>query len=302
MSLLNYCKSRVCVKTLDLLFSSGNIKLECFSKYNEILVLFMEEIINKKPKYPIKTLLNMSQVLDCFINENKPMKLSDLEEKLDLYPSTIHRILDTLRFLDFIDHLDNSEYQLGIKCLELGMSKLSQIELIKEASPFLGRLAMESNENVYLGVLFDGFVIFQAKKEVQRAVKIDTHIGTRAYAHSTSLGKILLSSLCKDERDKIYKKIGFPKLAKNTITDQDLFEKEIIKVKQEGFATDDEENEDDIRCVAAPIRNHTGNVIAALSISGPSYRFDLEKQNLLIEKVIEYSKIISQKMGYTLNT
>lgn len=259
-----------------------------------------EIIINKKPKYPIKVLLNMSSVLDCFIEENNPLKLTDLEEKLDIYPSTIHRILDTLRYLGYIEHVTDSEkYQLGIKCLELGMSKLSQIEIIKEASSYLDKLSLESNENVYLGILYDGFVIYQAKKEAPRRVKVVTHVGTRAHVHCTALGKALIAFLDKVEREKIYKKIGLPKLTKNTITDKDLFEKEITKVRQQGFAIDDEENEYDIKCIAAPIRDYSGKVIAAISISGPSYRFDIERQSQLKNKILKYSQSISKKMGYT---
>lgn len=258
-----------------------------------------EIIINKKPKYPIKVLLNMSRVLDCFIQGNKPLQLADLEKKLDIYPSAIHRILDTLRYLDYIEHIPYSDkYQLGIKCLELGMSKLSQIEIIKEASPYLDELSKEFKENVYLGVLFDGFVIYQAKKEALRRVQIVTHVGTRAYAHCTALGKALIAFLDKDEREKIYKKIGFPKLTKNTITDKELFEKEVKKVRQQGFAIDDEENEYDIRCIAAPIRDYSGTVISAISISGPSYRFDIERRSQLKNEILKYSQIISKKLGY----
>jgi len=255
--------------------------------------------IKKKAKYPIKVLLNLSSVLDCFIQENKPLQLTDLKRKLDIYPSTIHRILDTLRYLGYIENVPNSEkYQLGIKCLELGMSKLSQIEINKEASPYLDELSREFNENVYLGILYDGFVMYQAKKEVLRRIRIVTHVGTRAYVHCTALGKVLIAFLNKNEREKIYKKTGFLKLTKNTITDKELFEKEITKVRKQGFARDNEENEYDIKCIAAPIRDYSGKVIAAISISGPSYRFDVNRQSQLKNEILKYSQIISKRMGY----
>lgn len=242
----------------------------------------------------------MSKVLDCFIEENKPLQLADLKEKLDLYPSTIHRILDTLRFLGYIEHMSNSEeYQLGIKCIELGMSKLSQIELIKEASPYLDELSKRFNENVYLAVLHDGYVIYQAKKEAKRRIQINTHIGSRAPVHCTALGKVLFAFQDKNERERIYKEIEFPKLTKNTITTKKSFEKEITKVKKQGFAIDNEENEYDIQCIAAPIRDFSCKVIAAISISGPSYRFHIDRQDKLKNDLIRFSKIISQKMGYT---
>lgn len=260
----------------------------------------MDELIeNQKPKYPIKVLLNVSKVLDCFIEENKPLQLADLKEKLDLYPSTIHRILDTLRYLGYIEYVPNSEkYQLGIKCIELGMSKLSQIELITVASPFLDKLSREFNENVYLAILHDGFVVYQAKKEVKRRIQITTHVGTRAHIHCTALGKVLITDLDEKERKKIFNKSGLPKLTKNTITDIELLEKEIEKVKKQDFATDNEENEYDINCIAAPIRDYSGKVIAAISISGPSYRFHIDRHNELKKEIIKYGYIISKKMGF----
>lgn len=122
-----------------------------------------------------------------------------------------------------------------------------------------------------------------------RRIRVVTHVGTRAYAHCTTLGKVLIAFLDKDERKKIYKKIGFPRMTKNTIVDRDLFEKEIIKVREQGFALDDEENEYDIRCIAAPIIDYSGKVIAAISISGPSFRFNLKRQKLLKNNILKYS-------------
>lgn len=260
----------------------------------------VDNSINRKPKYPIKTLLNMSKVLDCFIEENRPLYFAYLKEKLDLYPSTIHRILDTLRYLGYVEHMPNSEiYQLGVKCIELGMTKLSQVELVKEVSPFLDELSRKLNENVYLGILHDEFVLFQAKKEAKRSVHITTHVGSRAYVHSTALGKVLISDLDEKEREQIYNKTGLPILTKNTIIDKVLLEKEIVKVKKQGFATDIEENEYDINCIAAPVRNCSGKVIAAISISGPSYRFHTDKQRIFKNEIIKYSQIISNRIGFT---
>lgn len=256
-------------------------------------------IKNQKPKYPIKVLLNTSKVVDCFIEENKPLQLTDLKEKTDLYPSTIHRILDTLRYLGYIEYVPNSEkYQLGIKCIELGMSKLSQIELITVASPFLDKLSKEFNENVYLAILHDGFVVYQAKKEVKRKIQITTHVGSRAHVHCTALGKVLILDLDEKERKEIFNKSGLPKLTKNTITDIGLLEKEIEKVRKYDFAIDNEENECDINCIAAPIRDCSGKVIAAISISGPSYRFHIDRYNELKEEIIKYGYIISKELGF----
>ena len=254
---------------------------------------------NIKPKYPIKTVINVSNILDYFIKKGKPVTLTEVSEKLNLYPSTVHRILDTLSYLNYVDQLPGfKSYQLGLKALELGMAKLSHIDLIKEAEPFLAELSRKFNENAYLGVLFEGMVFYQARMEAFRTVKLETHLGTRTYFNCSALGKVLIAFLPKDEREKIYKKVGFHKSTENTIINKKQFEKEINKVREQGFAIDNEEYEKDIQCIAAPIRDRLGKVIAAVSISGPSYRFHVEKQTKIRLDIIKCGQEISVRLGY----
>jgi IclR family transcriptional regulator, KDG regulon repressor len=253
----------------------------------------------EKPKYIIKTIVTASNILDYFIEKNKPITLTEISERWNLYPSTVHRILDTLNYLNYVDQLpDSGYYQLGLKALELGLTKLSEISFVKEAEPILTELSMKFNENVYIGTLFEGMVLYLAKFEAVQKIRIDTHLGTIAYFNSTALGKILLAFLPKDEREKIYRKVGFHKNTKNTIINKNRFEEEIDKVKKQGFAIDNEENEEDIQCIAAPIRDHLGKVIAATSISGPSYRFCVEKQTKMKLDIIKYAQDISIRLGY----
>jgi len=263
-----------------------------------------DSIMKEKPKYPIKTIINCSNILDYFIKKKKPVTLTEFSEKLNLYPSSVHRILDTLNYLNYVDKLPDSEsYQLGLKALELGMAKLSQIDIIKEASPFLKELSRKINENVYLGVLFENLVFYQAKVEAFRSIKLETHLGTRGHFNCTALGKVLVAFLPKSEREKIYQNMGFHKSTKNSITSKKQFEKEISKVKSEGFAIDNEENEKNIQCIAAPIRDYSGDVIAAISISGPLYRFNLKEEKAVRavrEEIIQYAQKISKCLGYNI--
>jgi len=254
---------------------------------------------NKKPKYPIKVLINTFNILNYFIKKDKPVALTELSEKLNIYPSAVHRILDTLRYLNYVDQLSGSEkYQLGLKSLELGMAKLSQTDLIKEVMPFLNEISRKYNENVYFGVFFENMVLYLAKKEAPRKIQVVTHLGARTYFNCTALGKVLIASIPKDEREKIYKNIGFPRFTRNSITNKKQFEEEIKKVKEQGFAIDNEESEKDVQCIAAPIRDHSMHVIAAFSISGPSYRFNVKKQINLQNDIIKYGEEISKSLGY----
>lgn len=253
----------------------------------------------KEPRYPIKAIINASKIMDYFIKRGKPVTISELNNKINLYTSTIHRILDTLNYINYVDkNSDNVTYQLGIKSLELGMAKLSQLDIVKEAMPYIKQLSETINENVYLGVLYEGTVFYEAKMECSKPVKVVTHVGARAPFNCTALGKVLISFLPKNERERIYKKVGLIKSTKNSIIDKESFEKEVKKVKTRGYALDNEEYEIDVSCIAAPVYNHRGQVIAALSISGPSYRFKTKIKTQARAQVIRYAKMLSSCLGY----
>jgi len=246
----------------------------------------------EKPNYPIKVLDKSLSVLELLLQKGSAMNMTELSEKLGLYPSTIHRILDTLRYWGYIEQDPNTQkYQLGLKLLELGMAKLHQMDLVREATPYLKELVNQCNETVHLGVLEEGEVLYLAKEESSQTIRMISYVGKRAPLHCTSLGKVLLAYLSAEERKKILGEKVLPRFTENTITDRRELEKELSKVKERGFALDREENEKDVRCVAAPIRNYQGKVVAAMSISSPIFRIDKNAQN-------EISKKISKRLGY----
>ena len=125
-----------------------------------------------------------------------------------------------------------------------------------------------------------------------------SYVGRRAPLHCTGLGKVLLAYLPEKERKRILFRKELPRLTENTITNKRELEKELNKVREQGFALDREENEKDVRCVAAPIRNYQGEVIAALSISSPIFRIEKNAQNNQKKALLEISKKISKRLGY----
>ena len=253
---------------------------------------------DKKPNYPIKVLNKAFSVLDILLKNNAPMSMTEISEELGLYPSTTHRILDTLKYGGFVEQDPSTQkYQLGLKLIELGMARLNQIDLVKEARPFLKELSKKIDETVHLAILEDTEALYLAKEESTQTIRMISYVGKRAPLHCTSLGKVLLAFLPSNERDKILEKIELFKLTENTITNKQSLIEELNKIKQEEFALDNEENEKFVRCIAAPIRNHRGKVIAAASISGPSYRINEKNQNYLKEELITTCQNISSRLG-----
>jgi len=177
--------------------------------------------------------------------------------------------------------------------------KLKAVDFVK--SPKLAQFRWscnQGNETVHLGVLEEGDVLYLAKEESSQTIRMCSYVGKRAPLHCTALGKVLLAFLPEEERKKILEQKELPRLTDNTITDRNKLEKELSKIQKQGFALDQEENEKDVRCIAAPIRNYQGRVIAAVSISGPAFRIDKKVQNNLKEALIETSTKISKRLGY----
>ena len=253
----------------------------------------------EKPNYPIKVLDKSLSVLELLLQQGSAMNMIELSEKLGLYPSNIHRILDTLKYRGYVEQDSHTQkYQLGLKTLELGMAKLHQMDLVKEATPYLKELVNQCNETVHLGVLEEREVMYLAKEESSQTIRMISYVGKRAPLYCTALGKVLLAYIPEEERKKILGEKMLPRLTENTITDKRELEKELDKVKEQGFALDREENEKDVRCIAAPIRNYQGEVIAAISISSPIFRIDKNIQNNLKGTLLETSKKISKRLGY----
>ena len=253
----------------------------------------------ENPNYPIKVLNKTFSILEILLQHDSAMNMTEISEKLGLYPSTIHRILDTLKHWGYVEQDPNTQkYQLGLKLLELGMAKLHQMDLAREATPYLKELVKQCNETVHLGVLEEGEVLYLAKEESSQTIRMISYVGKRAPLHCTALGKVLLAYMSEKERKKILEDKGFPRLTEKTITDKRKLEKELGEVKEQNFALDREENEKDVCCIASPIRNYQGKVIAAISISSPIFRINKNVQNIIKDALLETSKKISKRLGY----
>jgi DNA-binding IclR family transcriptional regulator len=226
-----------------------------------------------KPNYPIKVLEKSLSVLDLLLKKGSAMNMTEIAKKLGFYPSTIHRILDTLKQWGYVEQDPHTQkYQLGLKALELGMAKLHQMDLVREATPCLKELVNQCNETVHLGVLEEGEVMYLAKEESSQTIRMISYVGKRAPLYCTALGKVLLAYMSEEEREKILEDRELLRLTEKTITDKDELEKEPNRIKKQDFALDREENE--------------------------VYRIDINKQNHLKKALIETSKKISKRLGY----
>jgi len=233
--------------------------------------------------------------------QGKGINLTDLSKSTKLHPSTVYRLLQNLEKWNYVTLNPGGNYVLGFKFLEMGAVVQEHIELTKIARKYMEHLNEITHETIYLAVLDEvqGNIIYIDKIPGRRNVTLAAGIGTRNYVHSTANGKCLLSGLSDDKIMQLLKKKGMPKLAKNTITDIDNFLEEIRKVREYGYAIDDIENEDAVRCVSAPIYDYRGCVVAAMSISGVETHISVDKMhNEYKELIVDTASKISHELGY----
>jgi DNA-binding IclR family transcriptional regulator len=256
-----------------------------------------------KPKNMVQTIERAAFILDIIGQYPNGLSLGDLAKQANLPKGTAHRLLSSMAYFDFIrQEPATKNYHLGFKLVDLGNLLLSQIDLRSQARPFLINLSESVRETVHLVVLDRDKALYVDKVDLHpktSGLQMISRIGTRISLHCSSVGKILLAHMDKAAAEKLVALTGLAKRTENTITGPLDLMQHLSSVRGSGYAVDDEENEEGIRCVAAPIKNSSGQVEAAMSISGPTTRMTLDRiEGELKQSVCETAARISAKLGY----
>lgn len=227
----------------------------------------------------------------------KSLTLTEICKKTNYNKSTVHRLLSTLHEYQFVEkNQDTGKYSIGLKVVELSSMKLNRLELKTEAAYYLRQLAKYVGQAVHLGIYSDKEVVYIEKIEPINTLRMYSEIGKRTALYSSSLGKALLAGFSNQKIMEILEEVDMVPHMPNTITSIEQLIQEIEVVKETGYAIDNEENEQGIFCLGAPIYDYKGKVIAALSTSGRYAEF--VKDEAIIQKVIETASDISTAMGY----
>ncbi len=246
----------------------------------------------------VKSLLKMIAVLDCFSSTDRELSVLQIAQRTGLPRTTVHRLVDSLRTVGFLEQEASRErYRLGLKLFELGSAAITNLPLYREAGPFVDTLAKLSGEIVHLCV-FDGtgmVFVEQATDKARPNNVITTMEGSPC--HCTGVGKAALAFQPSAVIDRVIG-LGLKPFTRNTIVDPERLRAELAEIRARGYAIDDCEHEPDVRCVAAPIRNSTGRVIAAISVSGNTRRITYERIPELAELVTSHAQLVSVQLGY----
>lgn len=246
-----------------------------------------------------KELLNNSitkaiTILNCFSYENPRLRLKDISAITGINQPTAYRLLNTLKKFNLIEQHEVN-YSLGRGFLKYEGIVLNSMEIRRICLPYLEELSNNLKLNVNLAVLDDNEVIYVARAETPYCTYGYFHIGMRRPIYCTALGKVLV---CKTPEvvSEVFKR-DVNRYTLNTITDADTFLKEIEKVSLQGYAVDLEEWNNGINCIAAPLYDATGKIIAGISISGPTSMYSVEKLMEYVPILIDYANRLSARMG-----
>jgi len=249
-------------------------------------------------RYRIQAIERAVAILNAFSAEQPELRVSELAERLGLHKSTVHRFLVNLEAAGLVERNPRSgRYRLGLRIFELGGLVMQRMDLWDEALPFLEGLVRDSGETGHLAVLDGGEAIYVERVEARRALRIPSAIGRGYPVHATNLGKVLLAYLSPEEIARIVADRGLAGYTPHTITDAAQLDAELALIRERGYAIDNEEYDEGLRCIGAPVWDHSGRVVAAMGIGGPVTRVTPERVDHLAEMVMAAARGLSRRLG-----
>jgi len=250
------------------------------------------------PRYRIQAIERAVSILNAFSSEDPELGVTELAERLGLHKSTVHRFMVNLDAAGLVERNPRSgRYRLGLRIFELGGLVMQQMNLWDEALPFLEGLVRDTGETGHLAVLGGGEAIYIERVEARRALRVPSAIGRGYPAHATNLGKVLLADLPRERVEEIVAERGLAAYTPHTITDPSELDTELERIREQGYAIDNEEYDEGLRCIGAPVRDHSGHVVAALGIGGPVTRITPERIDELAGLVMGAARGLSRRLG-----
>ena len=248
--------------------------------------------------YNVRAVERALQILSSFDDQHPERGLSEIAQEVYLHKATTHRIVTTLVNYGFLERAaDNQKYRLGLQLTDLGFKAIRRMDLRREALPYMKQLTQQLQEACDLSILDRGNVFYIEFVQGEHTLTVAAAVGQRLPPCCTASGKLFLANLPPNELDAI---LSGPMIAytEKTITAPDKLQQQLGEIRKQGYAVDDEEFEVGIRAVSAAIRNQPGNVIASISVPGPTSRMTKERIPDIAEALMETAQLISRRMGW----
>lgn len=252
------------------------------------------------PRWPglVGSLVHGLSILDLFCEDEPILGVGEIARRLNVHRSTASRLAATLGHCGYLQpDGEQGRYRLGAKLVKLGQLANVEIDLQRLGEPLLRSLASELGESVHLGVLDGREVITTALADGWRTVRMHSTLGKRSLAHCSAMGKAILAGLSDEEINSLFNKRKLETPTANTVRSVAALKASLKIIRGQGYATDDEELEVGLRCVAAPVSDHSGRIVAAVSVSGPAARIEGKSREKAIKCVIMAAAELSRRLG-----
>ena len=247
----------------------------------------------------VQSVIRTSMIIEI-LSARGELGISEMSASLGLEKSTVSRLVRTLKHLGYLrQNPSNHKYAVSFKLLELGISELERLDIIKTARPFMEDLAGKTRETVSLGVLSGPYALYLDSIESPEPIKADQGIGQKVPLHASAIGKVLLAFQKEEKIHMILRDVPFIRLTENTLEGPESLMKELAVIKLQGYAHDNEESLRGLQCFAAPVMDFRKEAVAALSLAFPKYRYKNEEKRIteLLSMLGEASRKLSIQLG-----
>jgi len=254
--------------------------------------------VSPKRTYNITSVQRCLRLLSLFSEAPGGLSATEVTKLSGLPVSTVHRFLVNLHEAGFLDCSARGKYHLGIACFSIGHAALGQLDIRRLSLPYLQALNQHTRETIHLTVRQGHTAVYVEKLDSPEHLRIFSRIGAFVPLYCTAVGKVLLAYMPQAELETTLSQIEPRRLTANTIASRQELEQHLHRVRKAGHAFDLEEHEPHIRCVAAPIWDHTGAVNASLSLTAPAVRMAVPRLRQLAPLIQEAGLRISRELGY----
>lgn len=253
----------------------------------------------QKREYNIASLQRGLRMLQLLGQAGRGLPASEIAKQSGLPVSTVHRFLVNLEAGGFLTKDDVNNYHLGVACVSLGQAAREQLDIRKVSLTHLEQLNRTTRETVHLTVRHKLSAVYIEKLDSPEPLRIHSRIGASVPLYCTAVGKVMLAYLDDGEREKVVNQIELRRFTENTVGSIQELQAQLSRVRKDGYACDLEEHEPHIRCIAAPIWDHTGAVNASLSVTGPAVRMSTARLREIASLVREAGLKISRELGFS---
>jgi DNA-binding IclR family transcriptional regulator len=249
-------------------------------------------------KNAVKSFVKMKRVLDCFSRADRSLSLADLAARTGMPKATVRRILVSLQTVGFIEQeARRDHYRLGIGLFELGSLVLANMDLHREAGPFVTRLQQVTGEGVHLCVFNGSTMVLIDRREMEVSPLNTVTTLEEAPTYCTGVGKAFLAFQDAEVVKRVLRE-GLKRYTASTIVEPTALQEELRRIRECGYAIDNGEHENGVRCVAAPIRNAAGRVFASVSVTSVAERMPDRRLRGLADTVMQTAEQISRQLGW----